>query len=328
MSLSYIKRAELGNRSALYVFFANCATLILSLGALVLGQSLPLTVAIIIKLSAKGEKLDDVLKKLGGLKTAEDLLSFFPYHIGFTLIMMGFIFLVFALWFSLKFIQRRKFSSLWSDENRFRSKNFWIAVFISLLLFGGSDLIIHFADPTYHTWVFDAKKFWIYLPFALILIPIQTLSEELFFRGYLYQTVGLGTNYLNKELSWSLNSKWVALIISAIIFGVFHFGNAEMSMGFWKMATIYIGSGLMIGLSVIISKGIEFGWGFHLVNNLYLSTISTFPGSSLSGPTLFTIPKPSGDRILIEFGIQFLIFTLILLAVYRKNVKTLFDRNA
>jgi membrane protease YdiL (CAAX protease family) len=133
----------------------------------------------------------------------------------------------------------------------------------------------------------------------------------------LYQGIGLATK-----------NKWLALLFSASIFGLFHFGNSEMIIDFWKMGIIYIGSGVMIGMSVMLSKGIEFGWGFHLINNLYLSTISTFPGSSLSGPTLYAIPKPTGDRILLEFFIQFVIFMLILLVVYRKNVKTLFDQNA
>lgn len=328
MSLSYIKRAEQGHRSALYIFFAHCATIMLSIGAMAAGQSFPLFTAIAIKLSSEGKNSTEILREFGELKTMDKMMSYFPYHIGFLLIMLGFIFLILALWVSVKFIQRRKFGTLWSEEDRFRGRNFWIAVIISLVLFGGSDFIIHLVNPTYHTWVFDANKFWIYLPFALALIPLQTLAEELFFRAYLYQTFGLLSEYLNKLLGWSLNSKWIALLLSATIFGVFHFGNAEMSIGFWKMAMIYIGSGLMIGLSVLISKGIEFGWGFHLVNNLYLSTISTFPGSSLSGPTLFSIPKPTGDRILIEFAVQFALFTLILCIVYRKNVKTLFSRNA
>lgn len=317
MSLSFIKRAEQGDRSALYVFFAHCATIILCIGAIAVGQSMPILLAIGFKLSSQGKSFTEILKEISELTTIDKMMSYYPYHVGFALIMVGFIFLIIALWFSIKFIHRKKFGILWSDEGRFRGKNFWMAVIISLLLFSASDLIIHFINPSYHTWVFNPTKFWIYLPFALLLIPLQTLAEELFFRAYLYQTAGRVTK-----------NKWTALLISAAIFGVFHFGNAEMSIGFWKMATIYIGSGVMIGLSVMISKGIEFGWGFHLVNNLYLSTICTFPGSSLNGPTLFAIPKPTGDRILLEFAIQFLVFALILVVVYRKNVKSLFDPSA
>ena len=309
MSLSYIKRAEQGNRSAL----SFIATIFLCVGALVAGQSFPLGMAIYIKKAINGEEA----LSSGDLNSVEKLMGHFSYPISFSLLMLGFVFLILALWFSIKFIHRRKFYSLWSDQDRFRCRHFLLALVISIILFVVSDLIIHAINPTYHQWVFNPAKFWIYLPVALIFIPLQTLSEELFFRGYLYQGIGLATK-----------NKWLALLFSASIFGLFHFGNSEMIIDFWKMGIIYIGSGVMIGMSVMLSKGIEFGWGFHLINNLYLSTISTFPGSSLSGPTLYAIPKPTGDRILLEFFIQFVIFMLILLVVYRKNVKTLFDQNA
>ncbi len=307
MSLSYIKRAEQGNHSAL----SFVASITLCVGVLFLG-GMPLLIAIALKSISKGEVSD-----VSSLKTMDRLMGHFPYHISFFLLMLGFVMLVITIWFCIRFIHRRKFVTIWSDQDMFRWKDFLIGLFISLALFVASDMVIHAIDPTYHKWVFDGSKFWIYLPFALILIPIQTLAEELLFRGHLYQAFGLATK-----------NKWTALLLAGIIFGLFHFGNSEMNIDFWKMGIIYIGSGLMIGLSVMFSRGIEFGWGFHLINNLYLSTICTFPGSSLSGPTLFAIPKPSGDRILIEFAIQFILFALILLVVYRKNVKSLFNMNA
>jgi membrane protease YdiL (CAAX protease family) len=309
MSLSYIKRAEQGNRSAL----SFIATIFLCIGGLYLGQSIPLTFAIMMKNAINGKEA--IVS--GDVSTMDKLMGHFPYPISFSLIMLGFVTLIVMLWLSMKFIHRRKFSTLWSDQDRFRWKDFLLGISISIVLFFTADYLVYLTDPTYHTWVFKPEKFWAYLPVALLFIPLQTLSEELFFRGYLYQTAGLATK-----------NKWTALLISATVFGVFHFGNTEMSMGFWKMGIIYIGSGLMIGLSVMFSKGIEFGWGFHLVNNLYLSTISTFPGSSLNGPTLFSIPKPTGDRILMEFGLQFLLFTAILVVVYHKNLKSLFVKSA
>ena len=306
MSFSYIKRAEEGNNSAL----SYIVTLILCIGVLITGQTLPIYLAILIKNGGD-------FKALTGLSSIDKIMGFFPYHISFSLLMMGFVLLIICLWFCIRFIHRRKFGTIWSDTDKFRYADFFKGLIISIVLFILSDVIVHFTDPTYHKWVFDPSKFWIYLPFALLFIPFQTLSEELFFRGYIYQTAGLATR-----------NKWIALVISAVIFGMCHFGNQEMSLGFGKMAFIYIGSGLMIGLSVVISRGIEFGWGFHLVNNLYLSTLTTFKGSSLDGPTLYEVPKPTGDRMLIEFCIQFLVFAAILLVVYRKNIKSLLNPNA
>lgn len=301
MSLSYIKRAEQGNRSAL----AFITTFILAAGGLFLGQSVPIYFAALLKAQQRGDEVKS-------LDTAEKLIGYFPFALSFSLIMVGFVMLLAFLWFGIKFFHRRKFATLWSDEDRFRSKEFFAGVFISLLIFVSSDLISYLISPSGHQWVFESKKYFIFLPLALIFIPIQTLAEELFFRGYIYQSIGLATKNV-----------WLAWGISGILFGLFHFGNVEMDMGFWKLAIVYIGSGLMIGLSVLLSKGIEFGWGFHLINNLYLSVITNFPGGSLDGPTLYRIPKPSADRILVEFLVMFGIFALILIIRYRKNVKNL-----
>jgi membrane protease YdiL (CAAX protease family) len=300
MSLSYIKRAEQGNHSAL----SFVGSIILCFGALLLG-SLPLMMAIIFKkvLTKSDEPIGTNL---------DQLMGHFPYPVSYALLMSGFVILLGAVWFSIRFIHKRKFGTLWSDRDKFRIKDFLKGLISSILIFAISDLLMHQFDPGYHTWAFNANQFWTFLPFAIIFVPLQTLAEEALFRGHLYQAVGLATK-----------NKWTALVICSVIFGVFHFGNSEMGINFWKMGLIYIGTGFMIGLTVVFSKGIEFGWAFHLVNNMYLTIIVTFPTSSLNGPTLYTIPQPSADRILLEFFIQFAIFVLALAVLYRKNLKTL-----
>lgn len=305
MSLSYLKRAEQGNRSAL----SFIATICLCIGGLVLAQYYP--VIVVAKLKNK-LSIDPPVN----LDTIQEAINYLPYPLSFSLIMLGFLALLLLLLVSIKFIHQRKFATLWSDQDKFRWKEFAAGIIITLVLAVGSDVVAHYISPHEHTWVFNQTKFIWFLPVALIFIPIQTLSEEVFFRGYLYQMFGL-----------VFKNAWPALIASSIIFGAFHFGNAEMGISFWKMAVVYIGSGLMIGLSVLLSKGIEFGWGFHLINNLYLSLITSFPGSSLDGPTIFSVPKPSADRVLVEFAIQFLVFTTVLLIRYRKNVKGLFAKS-
>ena len=167
------------------------------------------------------------------------------------------------------FIHRRKFGTIWSDEDKFRPKEFIRGLLIFFVLFGIAHFITYAVNPSDYKFVFNADQFFIFLPAALIMVPIQTLSEEMFFRGYLYQAFGI-----------AFRKKWMALIISSIFFGLFHFGNPEMAIDPWKMGFVYIGSGFMIGLCVMFSKGIEFGWGFHLINNLYLSLIVTWPGRS------------------------------------------------
>jgi len=301
MSLSYIKRAEQGNRSAL----SFVGSVMLCLGAVMLA-AMPLYTAIIIK-----NLITNSDKPIG--TTMDQLMGHFSYPVGYSFLMSGFVVIVLMVVFCIRVIHRRKFGTLWSDEDRFRPKEFIKGLVFSIILFSLSDFIVNHNTPGYMTWVFNPDKFWIFLPFALIFIPIQTLAEELIFRGHFYQTFGLVTK-----------NKWVSLVICSVIFGALHFTNAEMGIDAWKVGAVYIGSGLLIGFTVLISKGIEFGWAFHLVNNLYLSTIVTFPGSSLDGPTLYMKPKPSADWILTEFLVEVLILVLVVGVIYRKNLPSLF----
>jgi membrane protease YdiL (CAAX protease family) len=311
MSLSYIKRAEQGNRSAL----SFVGSIIMCFGTM-FAAGIPLFFGIFLK-KAMGKKVV--------IGNAQQLMSNFSEPVGYSLLMTGFLMVLLSVWFSVKYIHRRKFGTIWSEEDRFRPKDFLKGLLFSICLFGVSDLLMHYYDPSYHTWVFNSKRFWTFVPFVLFFVPIQTLAEEALFRGHLYQASGLAVNWINKTLHTRLSSKWIAVIFCSLLFGLFHFGNAEMGISFWKMGLVYIGTGLMIGLTVVFSKGIEFAWAFHLINNLYLSTIVTFKGSSLDGPTLFTIPAPHADRVLTEFAIQFGIFLIALMILYRKNIKGLLN---
>ncbi len=302
MSLSYIKRAEQGNRSALSFVGSG----MLCLGAVLLA-AMPLYMAIIFKNVFTG-----LNEPIGS--TMDQLMSHFSYPVSYTFLMLGFVVMVLMVIFCVRIIHRRKWGTIWSDEDKFRPKEFVKGFVFSLVLFGLSDFIVNYNTPGYMTWVFNPDKFWIFLPFALVFIPIQTLAEELIFRGHFYQMFGLATK-----------NKWVSLVICSVIFGAMHFTNAEMGIDAWKVGAVYIGSGLLIGFTVLISKGIEFGWAFHLVNNLYLSTIVTFPGSSLDGPTLYMKPKPNADWILTEFLVEVLVLVFVVCVIYRKNLKTLFN---
>lgn len=301
MSLSYIKRAEQGNHSAL----SFVGSVMLSLGAVMLA-AMPLYTAIILK-----NLITNSDKPIG--TTMDQLMGHFSYPLAYTFLMLGFVFITLMVIFFIRVIHRRKFGTIWSDEDKFRPKEFLKGLVFSVMLFSLSDVIINYNTPGYFTWVFNPDRFWPYLPLAIIFIPIQTLAEELVFRGHFYQAFGLATK-----------NKWVSLVICSVIFGALHFTNSEMGIDAWKVGTVYIGSGFLIGFTVLISKGIEFGWAFHLINNLYLSTIVTFPGSSLDGPTLYVKPKPSADWILTEFLVEVIILVLVVCVIYRKNLKSLF----
>jgi uncharacterized protein len=319
MSLSYIKRAEQGNRSAL----SFIATILLCIGGLIIGQTVPIYFAIYLKKSANGEHISQ-----GDLDTIGHIMGHFPSHISLPLVMMGFVFLLLMTLFGVRYIHRRNTRTLWSEQEKFRWLDFLKGAGITLLLMGIAHGSILLFSPGEYKWVFDPVKFYPFMVVVLIFVPLQTLSEEMFFRGYLYQGFGTAFNYFNRERNASINSKWVSFLLTGICFGAFHFNNPEMGINLWKVAVVYIGSGLMIGLSVLLTGGIEYGWGYHLVNNLFAFLFVTFPGSASDGPTLYLTTTPSANYLLTEFLISFLIFVTFLCILYPKKIKTLFNREA
>ena len=77
-----------------------------------------------------------------------------------------------------------------------------------------------------------------FLPFlflALILIPIQTSAEELFFRGYVLQGIGL---------HWK--NIWVLSTISGLLFGLPHLLNPEASVNYPLLGFYYFAFGFSL----------------------------------------------------------------------------------
>ena len=99
-----------------------------------------------------------------------------------------------------------------------------------------STLLFYYTNPGDFVLNFKPVPFAILVVIGVLLIPIQTSTEEYVFRGYLMQ----GFANLTKN-------KWFPLLMTSIIFGAMHLSNPEVS----KMGNIifvyYIGTGLFLG---------------------------------------------------------------------------------
>jgi uncharacterized protein len=84
---------------------------------------------------------------------------------------------------------------------------------------------------------------------------IQTLWEELLFRGYLLQNLGR-----------KFSSIWIPNFIIAMLFGLAHFGY-----GFESLITSFVFSVFMV-LITLKDQGIERAAGIHFINNFLLLT--------------------------------------------------------
>lgn len=194
--------------------------------------------------------------------------------------MLPFLAAALALLAGVALFHRRGPRSLIYPAGKFR----WDALIVSagawLLLCAVSDVITALVDPGRYTWNFQPAAFFPFLLLALVLVPIQTATEELVFRGYLTQGVGL----------LARGSTLAALIVPSVLFGMLHSWNPEVEKhGLALMLPQYIIMGLLLGYVTLRSRGLELALGLHLANNLYSALVVTFQESAIPAPALFTL---------------------------------------
>ncbi|MEE9349857.1 MAG: CPBP family glutamic-type intramembrane protease [Flavobacteriaceae bacterium] len=98
-----------------------------------------------------------------------------------------------ALWFSVKYIHKRSFTSLITSRKKtdwkrvFFAFGLWFLVSLSLLVLG------YFMAPENYTWNFKLIPFVVLVLISFFILPFQTSFEELLFRGYFMQGLGIAT---------------------------------------------------------------------------------------------------------------------------------------
>ena len=183
----------------------------------------------------------------------------------FLLVMLfSFIMGLVALFFVVKKIHHRSITSLITARKKIDWKrvlfsfSLWFVISVLLLVFS------YYANPNDFHWNFKPIPFLVLVIISFLLMPLQTSFEELLFRGYLIQGIGVLTR-----------TAWIPLIITSVIFGLLHGANPEVDkLGNW-IFVYYIGTGLFLGLLTILDNGTELALGFHAANNIVAAIFVT-----------------------------------------------------
>jgi uncharacterized protein len=136
---------------------------------------------------------------------------------------------------------------------------------------------------------------------GLVIMFIVALAEETVFRGYI-----LG------NLLLSLN-KWLALVVSSILFSVTHASNPGISAV--ATANVFL-AGLLLGLNYLYTRNLWFSICFHLTWNFVQGPVMGFNVSGLQHESLVNAAL-SGHRWLTgdPFGLEGSVILTILLTV-------------
>ncbi|OAD44892.1 CPBP family intramembrane glutamic endopeptidase [Polaribacter atrinae] len=174
----------------------------------------------------------------------------------FFMILMFFFGLV-SLVIAIKYIHKRTVTSLLTSRKSIDWKRFWFGfitwgIVSSVVIMGGILLA-----PENYVWNFNPVPFFTLLAVSFLFLPFQTSFEELLFRGYFMQGLGI-----------LAKNRWVPLILTSVCFGLLHGANPEVEkLGYISMV-FYIGTGFFYGITTLMDEGTELAIGLHAINNI------------------------------------------------------------
>jgi hypothetical protein len=113
------------------------------------------------------------------------------------------------------------------------------------------------SDPETFTWNFKPIPFIILVLISFLLFPLQTTFEELLFRGYFMQGLGI-----------LVKNRWLPLLLTSAAFGLLHGANPEVEKLGYIIMVFYIGTGLFFGMVTLLDEGTELALGLHAANNI------------------------------------------------------------
>ncbi|CAN5713630.1 type II CAAX endopeptidase family protein [soil metagenome] len=166
-----------------------------------------------------------------------------------------------------KLVDRKTVLSLGFDWNG-NSKHAWTGFFCAIfILSAGTLLIVLTGNLSFIAFDF----YWQDLMLYVLVMLFVAIAEELVIRGYI----------LNNLLESF--PKWIALLISASLFGLLHLLNPDFN---WlSMIVIFIG-GLALGINYIYTKNLWFGIFFHFAWNFFQGPIFGYKVSGLETDSL------------------------------------------
>lgn len=236
----------------------------------------------------------------------DELMHFLDPNWTLFLMLISFVFAFAAIYFVVKYLHKQSFHSVTTTRKRIDWNRIWFSFGIWSIISIGSIVVYQFLNPEKYILDFKPVPFAILFVIAVLLIPIQTSTEEYVFRGYLMQ--GFGNLAKNK---------WFPLLMTSLIFGGMHFFNPEVSKIGNIIFVYYIGTGVFLGIVTLMDEGMELALGFHAANNLIGALLVTSDWSAFQTYSVFKdVSEPQAGIDIIMPVV--LIYPLLLFIFSRK----------
>ncbi|MDF4222928.1 type II CAAX endopeptidase family protein [Maribacter sp. M208] len=226
------------------------------------------------------------------------------------LIMTFFSFLgtLLLVWIFMKYMDKQNFMDV-GLQIKNRKNDILIGTLLGLVIMGLAYVGLWVAEEIIYTeFNFDVLE----LIYTTLLFILVAILEEVLFRGYILKNLMLSFN------------KYIALIISSIVFAIAHGANPNISL--FSLTGFFL-AGIALGVSYIYTKNLWYPIAFHFSWNLFQSLF----GFNVSGQDIysiieFTVPENNmmnGGQFGFEGSIFSLIteLTLAALIIYYYQVK-------
>lgn len=214
--------------------------------------------------------------------------------------LLTFIPLILATLLAVRFIHVRSLRTLVTGEARIRWRRIMAGAGVWMAIIALISIVESLLYPGRYILTFQAATLIIYAAIALILIPIQASAEELFFRGYLLQWMGL-----------RLKNKWVLAFLNGSLFFLPHISNPEMAVNSILIGLGYFSMGFFFTFITLQDNGMELALGMHAANNLFAGIFANYTLSALPSPALFTVQILDPVYSLVSTVIGMIVFYLI-----------------
>jgi len=186
-----------------------------------------------------------------------------------------------GLYLVQKFVHRRSLTALHTAWQNINWRRIIEGFLITVVVLGGLMLIGSTLGLVDIRLTFNAKAFWGFAIVSLLLIPLQSGTEEIVFRGY-----------FNQALMHFIKNKWVVFTITSLAFMALHLSNPEALDGAASgtlpiVMSGYFFFGFAMCLVVWIDDGLESAIGIHAGNNCFAAILVNYEGSVLPTPSVF-----------------------------------------
>lgn len=201
---------------------------------------------------------------------------------------------------TMKFIHHRPLLSLVAPDSRIDWRRIGRGATVWVVMAAAISVIEHLLYPGRYYLSFDPERFAPFLAAVLVLTPAQCATEELVFRGYALQGLGLLTR-----------RPAVIAAASGFVFTLPHLMNPEVGQhGTLIMAANYFVLGLLLASVTLRDGRLELAIGLHAVNNVFLALVANYEGSALMTESIFTAVELDPQYSLVTIIVGALAFHL------------------